>query len=108
MTDPAIGPRDDELVFNVVWTGTVFTYLRYFVASQLAQSAARFRLIANGCPPEQVDLLERFAARHPDRVVDVIDISSDTIIAHGVALDRVRALRDDGAYFCLIDPDIKA
>ncbi len=108
MSDPGKRPRDDELVFNVVWTGTVFTYLRYFVASQIAQSAARFRFIANGCPPEQIALLEGFAAQHPDRVVEVIDISSDAMIAHGVALDRVRAQRDDGAYFCLIDPDIKA
>jgi hypothetical protein len=101
-------PDDDELVFNVVWTGTVFTYLRYFVASQIAQSGARFRFIANGCPPGQVELLERFAARHADRVVEVIDVSSDAMIAHGVALDRVRAQRDDGRFFCLIDPDIKA
>lgn len=100
-------PDDEELVFNIVWTGTVFTYLRRFVASQIARSRARFRFVANGCPGEQIELLERFAARHPDRVVEVLDVSSE-MIAHGVALDRVRAQRDDGHWFCLIDPDIKA
>jgi hypothetical protein len=97
---------DAAFVFNVVWTGSVFTYLRYFAASQIAQSDAKFRFVANSCPPDQVELMERFAERHP-QVVDVLDVSSD-MVAHGVALDRVRALRDDGEFFCLIDPDIKA
>jgi hypothetical protein len=102
-------PREDEFVFNIVWTGEVFTFLRYFVASQLAQSQARFRFVANGCPPEQIDLMEGFAKEHPDRVVEVLDVSPPPqIVAHGVALDRVRAQRDDGRFFCLIDPDIKA
>jgi hypothetical protein len=100
-------PRDDEFVFNIVWTGTVFPYLRAFVASQIAQSGARFRFVVNGCPPEQVGLIEAFAARHAERVVEVLDVSEE-MVAHGVALDRVRARRDDGPYFCLIDPDIKA
>ena len=102
------GPRDDELVFNVVWTGTVFTYLHLFVASQIAQSGARFRFVANGCPPEQIELMQRFAQRHPGRVIEVVDVSPGAMIAHGVALDLIRAQRDDGPYFCFIDPDIKA
>lgn len=100
-------PREDDLVFNVVWTGTVFRYLRMFVASQIAQSRARFRFVANGCPAEQVAAMEDFAARLPDRVVEVLDVSAE-MVAHGVALDRVRSQRDDGGWFCLIDPDIKA
>jgi hypothetical protein len=100
-------PEDDALVFNVVWTGTVFTYLRFFVASQIAQSRARFRFVVNGCPPEQVALMNDFARRHAERVVEVLDVS-DTMVAHGVALDRVRAQRDDGPWFCFIDPDIKS
>ena len=42
------------------------------------------------------------------RVVEVLDVSPDAMIAHGVALDRVRAIRDDGDHFCFIDPDICA
>jgi hypothetical protein len=101
-------PEEASLVFNVVWTGDVFTYLRPFVNSQMAWSQARFRFVANGCPPDQVALMEQFRSRHPDRVVEVLNVSPDVMVAHGVALDRVREIRDDGAHFCLIDPDIKA
>lgn len=101
-------PREDEFVFNVVWTGTDFTYLRLFIASQIAQSEARFRFVANGCTREQIESMERFAALHPQRVTEVLDVSTDTIVAHGVALDRVRACRGDGRFFSFVDPDIKA
>lgn len=99
---------ESNVVFNVVWTGTVFTYLSYFVASQMAHTTARFRFVANGCPRDQIDLMEQFRREHPDQVVEVFDVSPEIMVAHGVALDRVRAQRDDGPYFCLIDPDIKA
>lgn len=100
-------PDDGDLVFNVVWTGTVFTYLRHFVHSQMAHCGARYRHVVNGCPPEQVAMMRADADARPDRVVEVLDVS-DTMVAHGVALDRVRAQRDDGRWFCLVDPDIKA
>jgi len=94
-------------VFNVVWTGSVFPYLRLFTSSLMDRSAARFRFVANGCPPDQVALMEEFRERHAGRVVEVLDVSAE-MVAHGVALDRVRAQRDDGPHFCLVDPDIKA
>jgi hypothetical protein len=99
---------DSDFVFNIVWNGTVFTYLRYFVASQIAQSDARFRFIVNACPPEQVALIEQFAEKHPDRVVEVFEASGGRMVGHGDALDAVRAVRDDGPYFSFIDPDILA
>ena len=95
-----------DLVFNVVWTGTVFDHLRYFVASQMAHSAARFRFVANACPAEQIDAMESFAAEHPGRVVEVLEVSRDTMVRHGDALDEVLRARDDGPYFAFIDPDI--
>lgn len=101
-------PDESTLTFNVVWTGDVFTYLQPFVTSQIAWSRARFRFVANGCPPEQLERMEVFRARHPGRVVEVLDVSPEIMVAHGVALDRVRSQRDDGDHFCFIDPDIKA
>jgi hypothetical protein len=100
-------PREEDLVFNVVWTGTVFDFLERFVASQMREGRARFRFVGNGCPPDQLAKMERFAGQHPDQVVEVLDVS-DEMVAHGVALDRVRAQRDDGPWFGLVDPDIKA
>ena len=98
---------EPAFVFNVVWTGSVFPYLRHFVASQLRHSGARFRFVANGCPPDQVRLMERFAAAEHGRVIEVF-VSSTTMERHGAALDAVLEARDDGEFFCFVDPDILA
>jgi hypothetical protein len=99
---------DESFVFNLVWTGTVFPYLKYFVASQIEQSDARFRFIANGCPPDQIGLMEDFARRRSDRVVEVVTVSPDAMVAHGVCLDEIFDTRDEGDYFCFADTDILA
>ena len=96
-----------SLVFNVVWTGTVFTYLRSFVASQMYYCDARYRFVANGCPPDQIEQMHQFRAGWPDRVVEVLE-TSDAMRPHGASLDSVQALRNDGPFFCTIDPDILA
>lgn len=97
-----------DVVFNVVWTGTAFDHLRFFVASQLDACDARYRFIANACPPEQIEAMEAFADQHPGRVVEVVEVARDRMIRHGEALDAVLATRDDGPWFALIDPDILA
>lgn len=97
-----------QYVFNVVWTGEVFHHLQLFVASLIEHSDAQFRFVANACPPGQIDAMERFAARHPGRVVEVVEVSSQVMLRHGEALDEVFRTRDDGELFCLIDPDIQA
>ncbi|MEQ8841482.1 MAG: hypothetical protein RIB98_10905 [Acidimicrobiales bacterium] len=96
-----------EFVFNVVWAGTVFSYLRFFVQSQIAHTEAHFRFVANACPPAELALLEAFAASEP-QVVEVLEVSRDEMVPHGTALERVRDARDDGEFFCLIDSDIRA
>jgi hypothetical protein len=98
---------ESAFVFNVVWTGSDFTYLHHLVASQLRHSEARFRFVANGCPPDQVRLMESFAAASDRRVIDVF-VSSATMDRHGAALDAVLAARNDGEFFCFVDPDILA
>jgi hypothetical protein len=97
-----------QSVFNIVVTGRVFWHLRFFVCSLLHNSDARFRFVANGCAPETLALLEDYAAAHSGRVIEILDVSPETMVAHGVALDAVRRQRDDGDLFCLVDPDIKA
>jgi hypothetical protein len=100
-------PPESGFVFNIVWTGSVFPYLRYFVGSQLRHSDARFRFVANGCPPDQVRLMEQFAAVHAQQVIEVF-VTSESMERHGTALDVVLQARDDGDYFCFVDPDIIA
>lgn len=99
---------EHDLVFNVVWTGTAFDHLEPLVASQLAQGSARFRFVANACPPEQVAALHGFAAAHPGRVVEVLEVSTERMVRHGDALDEVLRTRDDGPWFAFVDPDIAA
>ena len=99
---------DAPPVFNIVVTGQVFWHLRFFVCSLLHNSDAQFRLVANACAPETLDLMKDYAEVHPNRLVEIIDVSPTTMIAHGVALDSVRKCRDDGDLFCFVDPDIKA
>jgi hypothetical protein len=98
---------ESAFVFNVVWAGSDFPYLRHFVSSQMRHSDARFRFVANGCPPDQVRLMEALADASAGRVVEVF-VSSATIDRHGAALDTVLAARDDGEFFCFVDPDILA
>jgi hypothetical protein len=100
-------PPESAFIFNIVWTGSVFPYLHHFVGSQMRQSDALFRFVANGCPPDQVRLMERFAAAHADRVIEVV-VTSESMERHGTALDTVLSTRNDGDHFCFVDPDIIA
>lgn len=102
------GEQGADLVFSVVWTGTVFERLSLFTDSLLDATGARFRFVANQCPAEQIAAMERYAEDHDGRIVEVLDVSSRVMIRHGDALDAVLRTRDDGDHFCFIDPDICA
>jgi hypothetical protein len=101
------GVPESTFVFNIVWTGGTFRYLRYFVSSLLANSDARFRFLLNGCTPESTAMMRRFAEHHAGRVVGVVETSA-TMEAHGIALDAAYHEFDDGDFFCFVDPDILA
>lgn len=96
------------VIFNVVLVGNTFWHLRYFVCSLMDQSDAQFRLVTNACTPEALAEIEEFARRHRDRVIEVVEASATRMVAHGVAIDAVRVIRDDGELFCFVDPDIPA
>lgn len=101
-------PLESDLVLNLVWTGRSFRLMGVFTESLLAHTSARLRFVANACPPDEIALLEAFAAEHPDRVVEVLDVSPEVMVGHGQALDEVIALRDDGDHVAFLDPDILA
>jgi hypothetical protein len=105
---PGSDEGDRQFVFNMVWTDSVFGYFSPFLVSLMDHSRARFRLVANRCPPDEIARMERFAARHASRIVEVLEVSSTQMVPHGTALDVVRDRRHDGKYFCFIDPDILA
>lgn len=99
---------ENSLVFNVVWTGDVFPYLRFFVESLLAKSEARFRYIANGCTPSSIKAMQSVQSKSPERIVEVVDVSPDAMVAHGVALDAVYPYDDGSEFFAFVDTDIWA
>lgn len=103
-----IDPQGSQFVFNIVWTGTVFSNLCLFTDSLLATTEARFRFVANQCPHDQLEAMSAYAERHDGRVVEVLDVSPRVMVRHGDALDTVLRTRDDGEFFCFIDPDICA
>lgn len=101
-------PAERDVVFNVVWAGPSFEYLRWFVASQMLHCDARYRFIANDCPAEDVASMERFADANAERVQDVFVASEDVRLRHGDCLDMVLDRWNDGPLFALVDPDICA
>jgi hypothetical protein len=98
---------ESDFVLNVVITPGTFRYLRLFTRSLLAQSELRVRLASNGCPPGELQLMRQFAADHGARV-EALELTSPTMVPHGVALDEIFAARDDGEYFSFVDSDVKA
>lgn len=100
--------RESDLTFNLVWTGGVYRYLRWFVFSLLDQTESRFRFIANNCTPTAVAEMTAFADAVPERIVETVVLPVDRMVPHGTALDPILADRDDGDVFAFIDVDIKA
>jgi len=103
--EPAIDER--TFVFNIVITPGTIRYLQLFTRSLLAHSAIRVRLVANGCPRAELDVMDALAATANTRV-DVVQLPSPAMVPHGQALDEIYAAHDDGEYFCFVDSDVKA
>jgi hypothetical protein len=98
---------EEDFVFNVVITPGTFRYLAWFARSLLAHSAIRLRLVANHCPPAELDAMRTFADSHEPRV-QVFDLDCAHIAPHGTALDETFAAHDDGDLFCFVDSDVMA
>jgi len=99
--------REGDFVFNIVITPGTFRYLQLFTRSLVVNSDARFRLVVNGCPPEELPALHALAAASGGRV-ETVQLSSPAMVPHGAALDEIYEAHDDGAYFCFMDSDVKA
>jgi hypothetical protein len=103
--EPALDER--VFVFNIVITPGTIRYLQLFTRSLLAHSTIRVRLVANGCPRAELDVMDALAATAKARV-EVLPLASPTMVPHGQALDEIYAACDDGEYFCFVDSDVKA
>jgi hypothetical protein len=64
-----------------------------------------FRLVSNGCRPEERDLLK--AICNKDTRLEFLDLPTQGVMPHGEALTWLQQL-EDAAYFCYMDTDIFA
>lgn len=99
--------RESDVVWNVVWTGGVYPYLRHFVFSLFDRTESSFRFIANNCTPGSVVAMQALSAA-TERVVETVVLDVDRMVPHGAALEPILRERDDGDVFAFIDVDIKA
>ncbi len=94
-----------QLQFNIIYTPHTVQYLSLFVPSLLEWMDCRFRIVANGCSPEEVELLKNLCATS-DRL-EFLMMSVDSMIQHGHALNWLHE-RTDSPWFCYMDSDIVA
>lgn len=94
-----------KLTFHVIYTSGTVRLLRLFACSLLDHSSYSFRLVSNGLPAEERQVLQRFCARSPRLVYAELPWSE--MVSHGKALDYLQG-QERGEYFCFMDSDIYA
>jgi len=94
-----------ELQFNIIFTPYTVEYLSPFIHSLLKWSDCRYRIVSNGCGPEEQSQLEDLCTR--DARLDYLVLSEDEMLQHGVALNWLLE-RTDSPWFCFMDSDILA
>ena len=94
-----------DMVFNIIYTPGTAGYLSFFVWSLLKWTPVSFRLISNGCLPQEQRFLAKLCRQDPR--LDYWAIPTKTSLPHGQALNYLQAMshRDD---FCFMDSDIFA
>ena len=94
-----------ELTFHIVYTPGTVTYLRLFVLSLLKWSNCSFRLVANGCLPEEQHLLKEFCHRNPR--LEFLGLPTKKMMRHGQVLSYLQKM-ERSETFCFMDSDILA
>ena len=94
-----------ELNFNIVYTVGTVRYLRLLVFSLLKWSEASFRLVANGCSPEEAHMLEELCRSSSQ--LEFLALPSTTLLPHSDVLSHLQSM-EQSQYFCFMDSDILA
>ena len=94
-----------KLKFNIIFTPGTVKYLRLFTLNLLEWSDCSFRLVSNGCPEKERDILEYFCHKRPR--LEFLALPFNGIIKHGKALSYLQML-EKSEYFCFMDSDIFA
>ncbi|RSM53955.1 hypothetical protein DMB66_37905 [Actinoplanes sp. ATCC 53533] len=91
-------------VLNIIYTRGTVAALARFAPLFTDHTGWRYRLVANGCTPDEVALLHRIAAVS-DRL-SVHNLESDEVVPHGETLCRLADTFTDEPYFAFMDSDI--
>ena len=93
------------LTFHIIYTPGSVQPLLPLVSTLLRHSKCHYRLVANGCSPDEIAHMERYAEQS-DRL-SVVRLPAKQQVNHGVALNQLFA-RSSDRYFCFMDSDILA
>ena len=99
------GRRSPGPTLNVIYTRGTVRCLSLLVWSLLEHSDYRFRLVANGCLPDEASVLQRLAEQSPR--CSFLPLPTKTIMPHGQALNYLQAATT-GNVFGFLDSDIFA
>ena len=91
--------------FNIVYTPGTVRYLSFFVWSLLKWTPVSFRMVSNGCLPQEQRYLAKLCRQEPR--LEFWAIPTKTSLPHGLALNYLQAL-GRGEFFCFMDSDIFA
>jgi len=94
-----------NLTFHIIYTPGSVEYLSLFVLSLLKWADCSFRLISNGCTPEEIRILKSLCRRNPR--LEYNGLRKKSMIQHCEALTILQS-REQSEYFCFMDPDILA
>ena len=99
------GPDPSALTFHIVYTRGTVGLLTPFVASLLEHSPFRYRLVSNGCGPEERAALAELAATSPR--LEALALPGDEVHLHSTGLDWLFENSSD-PYFAFLDSDVFA
>jgi hypothetical protein len=94
-----------EPTLNVIYTRGTVRSLSLLVWSLLEHSDFRFRLVANGCPPDEASVLQRLAEQSPR--CSFLPLPATSMMPHGQALNYLQAATTEKV-FGFLDSDIFA
>lgn len=92
-----------SLIINLIYVKGSVEKLLPLIGTHLANSSCSYRLISNGCTPEEEEILQNLAAQKEQLLYYSID--SVQILPHHVVLNHLLNL-DDDKYFAFMDTDI--
>jgi len=93
------------LTFHIIYMPGIVRYMTLFLFSLLKWSDCSFRLVSNGCSPDELRHLRKLS--DSDSRLELVVLPDNRLTRHGRALSYLWSLeRSD--YFCFMDSDIFA